>query len=225
MNDFDRQRARKRASANALALRPSFETAPTSPPSSPSDAAGALRLPAALRADCARCVGLCCVIPAFYAVQGFGFDKPAHTACRHLQHDHRCGIHADLDARGFSGCRAFDCHGAGQRATQALPRASNWRTSPDAAARVFAAYERLLVLHRLMAWLALAQAALPPPFSARMRERRARLDALCGSISRAERLDTARVARVARGTMAMIRRNYRLAGATPGDTLRTTRAR
>jgi hypothetical protein len=67
-----------------------------------------------LRADCAKCCGLCCVAPAFDADQGFGFDKPAHTACRNLDADHRCAIHAALRARGFPACATFDCYGAGQ---------------------------------------------------------------------------------------------------------------
>lgn len=219
MNDSTRQQARQHASANALATRPSSETVPSSVSAAH---AGALRLPAALRADCSRCVGLCCVAPAFYAVQGFGFDKPAQTACRHLQPDHRCGIHATLDAHGFSGCRAFDCYGAGQRATQACAPDGNWRTSREAAARVFAVYDRLLVLHRLMALLSLAEAALPIPFSARMREKRTELDALCGSAGRTGWLDTAQVARE---TKALIRRCRRQAGMTRGEALATNRKR
>ena len=38
---------------------------------------------ARLRADCARCAGLCCVAPAFAASADFAIDKPAGHACPH----------------------------------------------------------------------------------------------------------------------------------------------
>ncbi|HEY6597232.1 MAG TPA: pentapeptide repeat-containing protein, partial [Asanoa sp.] len=36
---------------------------------------------AELRADCTRCVGLCCVAPAFSASADFAIDKPAGRPC------------------------------------------------------------------------------------------------------------------------------------------------
>src|SRR5215471_14109732 len=110
-------------------------------------------LPAALRADCSRCAGLCCVVPAFFSVQGFAFDKPAHTACAHLTAADRCAIHADRTARGFPGCVDFDCYGAGQRVTQELFHGTSWRRSAETAARMFRAYSCCLALHRSMAAL------------------------------------------------------------------------
>ena len=38
-----------------------------------------------LTADCSRCAGLCCVLPAFAASADFAVDKPAGTPCRHLR--------------------------------------------------------------------------------------------------------------------------------------------
>jgi len=38
----------------------------------------------ALRADCERCFGLCCVVPAFARSADFAFDKAAGEPCRHL---------------------------------------------------------------------------------------------------------------------------------------------
>ena len=99
-------------------------------------------LPASLRPDCARCVALCCVAPAFDAEQGFGYDKPACEPCRHLHADNRCGIHPALVAQGFSGCASFNCFGAGQRAT-ALFDGCDWRASPGQATRMFERYARL----------------------------------------------------------------------------------
>jgi hypothetical protein len=112
-------------------------------------------LPPALRADCNACCGLCCVALPFDAFQGFGFDKPAHTPCSHLRSDDRCSIHDGLRARGFAGCSAYDCYGAGQWVTQNLAGAT-WRTSPETAAQMFEAFRRARALHELMAMLRLA---------------------------------------------------------------------
>lgn len=119
----------------------------------------ALQLPAHLKADCSACVALCCVIPPFDAAQGFGFDKGAETPCRHLCADHRCGIHEALPARGFDGCVAFDCLGAGQRLTAlAVERfgSADWRAQPEVARWLFAAYPRLREIQEWLARLSLA---------------------------------------------------------------------
>lgn len=76
-----------------------------------------------LRADCSRCVGLCCVVPAFARSADFAFDKPAGRPCPNLATDHRCGIHASLRERGMPGCVVFDCFGAGQLAVASGPDA------------------------------------------------------------------------------------------------------
>jgi uncharacterized protein YjbI with pentapeptide repeats len=68
-----------------------------------------------LRADCDRCVGLCCVALPFTRSAEFAIDKPAGRPCPNLREDHRCAVHAQLRDRGFPGCAAFDCFGAGQR--------------------------------------------------------------------------------------------------------------
>ena len=47
-----------------------------------------------LRADCERCVGLCCVALPFTASADFAFDKEAGEPCRNLTADLRCGIHS-----------------------------------------------------------------------------------------------------------------------------------
>jgi hypothetical protein len=70
-----------------------------------------------LVADCTRCAALCCVWSAFDASDDFAFSKPAGVACRHLRRD-RCAIHDQLVGRGLRGCAAYDCHGAGPRATR-----------------------------------------------------------------------------------------------------------
>jgi len=73
------------------------------------------------RADCERCVGLCCVAAPFQRSADFALTKPAGVPCPHLGTDHRCTIHAQLQERGFPGCVSFDCYGAGQRVTARHP--------------------------------------------------------------------------------------------------------
>jgi hypothetical protein len=77
-----------------------------------------------LVADCGRCAALCCVWTAFDASDDFAFTKPAGVACHHLRRDHRCAIHGQLAGRGLRGCAAYDCHGAGPRATRLLDGAA-----------------------------------------------------------------------------------------------------
>jgi hypothetical protein len=118
-------------------------------------------------------------VPAFYSVQGFAFDKPAHTACAHLTAGDRCAIHADRAALGFPSCIGFDCFGAGQRVTQELFGGANWRSSAETAARIFSSYSSCLLLHRLMAACALAERSASPALRAQLRAKREQLDELC----------------------------------------------
>jgi hypothetical protein len=106
-----------------------------------------------LVADCGRCSGLCCVAPAFARSADFALDKPAETPCPHLRtsvpgrSDAPCGIHAELLDRGFPGCVAFDCFGAGQRVT------GDWRDGPDAAREAFDSFAVLRGLHEMLWYL------------------------------------------------------------------------
>jgi hypothetical protein len=112
-----------------------------------------------LRADCARCVGLCCVAPAFAKSADFAVDKPAGTSCTNLQADFRCGIHTDLRAKGFPGCTVFDCLGAGQRVTRAFA-GRDWRT-PGVAEPMFAAFAVARQVHELLWYLDEARVRAP----------------------------------------------------------------
>jgi hypothetical protein len=103
-----------------------------------------------LRADCARCVGLCCVMPAFAASADFAIDKPAGQACPHLQTDSRCGVHDSLRDRGFPGCTVFDCFGAGQHVTQGTFGGRDWREGPGVAAAMSTAFGVMRQLHELL---------------------------------------------------------------------------
>ena len=105
-----------------------------------------------LRADCSRCVGLCCVAPAFSRSSEFAIDKPAGTPCPHLGDDDRCTIHARLRDEGFAGCTAYDCFGAGQRLAQETFAGVD-RRDLGAAAPMFAALPVVRGLHELLWYL------------------------------------------------------------------------
>jgi uncharacterized protein YjbI with pentapeptide repeats len=106
-----------------------------------------------LRADCERCFGLCCVAPAFSASADFAIDKPAGQACPNLQADFRCGIHQRLRQRGFPGCAAYDCFGAGQKVAQVTFGGQDWRRAPHTATRMFEAFAIMRQLHELLWYL------------------------------------------------------------------------
>lgn len=112
-----------------------------------------------LRADCSRCVALCCVAPAFERSSEFAIDKPAGTPCPHLGGDHRCTIHERLRPEGFAGCTAYDCFGAGQRLAQQTFAGVDRRDRPESAAAMFAALPVLRGLHELL-WYVGEAAAL-----------------------------------------------------------------
>jgi uncharacterized protein YjbI with pentapeptide repeats len=114
-----------------------------------------------LRADCERCVGLCCVAPALSASADFAIDKPAGQPCPNLQPDFGCGIHATLRERGFPGCAVYDCFGAGQKVAQVVFRGQDWRTSPDVATQMFTTFTVMRQLHELL-WYLTEAATLPP---------------------------------------------------------------
>ncbi|WAZ25811.1 pentapeptide repeat-containing protein [Streptomyces cinnabarinus] len=110
--------------------------------------------PAGLRGDCANCFGLCCVALPFTASADFPVDKRAGTPCRNLQDDHRCGIHARLRQKGFTGCTVYDCFGAGQRVSQVTFGGRDWRSGPaDEARRMFEVFPVVRQLHELLWYL------------------------------------------------------------------------
>ena len=114
----------------------------------------------ALRADCARCAGLCCVAPAFAASADFAIDKAAGQPCPNLQPDFRCGIHSELRERGFPGCAVFDCLGAGQQVVQVTFGGRDWRRSPEIAGQMFTVFTVMRQLHELL-WYLTEALALP----------------------------------------------------------------
>ncbi len=130
--------------------------------------------PLELRADCSRCVGLCCVALPFAASADFAIDKAAGEACPNLAPAFRCGIHARLREEGFPGCVAYDCFGAGQHLAQVTFAGQDWRESSGTAARMFDAFLVMRELHEL-AWY-LAEALALGPARPLHRELRVALD-------------------------------------------------
>jgi uncharacterized protein YjbI with pentapeptide repeats len=107
-----------------------------------------------LRGDCARCFGLCCVALPFATSADFALDKPAGRPCPNLGADHRCGIHAELRAKGFPGCTVYDCFGAGQKVSQVTFGGRDWRTGPkEDARRMFDVFPVVRQLHELLWYL------------------------------------------------------------------------
>ncbi len=102
-----------------------------------------------LTADCARCVGLCCIAPEFAISADFALAKPAGAPCPNLRPDCRCAIHPRLRAEGFRGCAVFDCFGAGQRVVQTTFGGRHWRDEP-AMLEVFGV---MRALHELLWYL------------------------------------------------------------------------
>jgi hypothetical protein len=135
----------------------------------------------ALRADCEQCVALCCVAPAFTASADFAINKPAGQPCPNLLADFRCSIHDRLRPAGFSGCVAFDCFGAGQKVVQHTFGGADWRSEPDLAAPMFAAFSVMRPLHELLWYL---NEALAMPLAEPFRDE---LNDLFGSTERATR--------------------------------------
>lgn len=106
-----------------------------------------------LKANCAKCFGLCCVVPAFSRSADFAIDKPAGKACQNLTEDFACGIHDRLRSKGFSGCTVYDCFGAGQQVAQVTFGGRDWRSSPSLRDSMFAVFPVMGRLHELLYYL------------------------------------------------------------------------
>jgi hypothetical protein len=131
--------------------------------------------PTELRADCTRCVALCCVLPAFGASADFAIDKPAGTPCPNLGAGHACTIHDRLRPSGFPGCTAYDCFGAGQATVAAF---GGERRRVPGMAPVFGT---LRVLHELLAYLReAAERVADPDLRAEVRAALVRTGELAG---------------------------------------------
>lgn len=100
------------------------------------------------QAECQKCFGLCCTALSFERGSQFGHDKQAGQPCLYLQQDFRCRIHARREELGYDGCEAFDCLGAGQRASARFAD-ENWRSDAGVAGRLFAHFSLLMRLQEM----------------------------------------------------------------------------
>jgi uncharacterized protein YjbI with pentapeptide repeats len=106
-----------------------------------------------LTADCARCVGLCCVALPFTKSADFAFDKAAGEPCVNLGAGYGCRVHSRLRDIGFVGCTVYDCFGAGQQVTQVTFAGRSWRADPESAAAMFQSFAVMRQLHELLWYL------------------------------------------------------------------------
>ncbi|NIZ13548.1 hypothetical protein [Phaeobacter sp. HF9A] len=112
--------------------------------------------------DCSRCAALCCVAYPFEKDVGFGINKAVDTPCPKLSAGHACTIHRDLIDKGFSGCVAYSCAGAGQRVTQELFDGESWREDPDLLHHMTDALRILRPIHEALLILCEARAIAMP---------------------------------------------------------------
>ncbi|MCY8717796.1 pentapeptide repeat-containing protein [Bacillus sp. S10C12M] len=103
-----------------------------------------------LRADCQHCFGLCCVALPYAKSADFAFDKDGGTPCRNLQSNYQCSIHKDLREKGFRGCSAYECFGAGQKVSQITYEGKDWRTNPETANEMFDIFSIIQQLHEML---------------------------------------------------------------------------
>jgi hypothetical protein len=99
----------------------------------------------------------------FTADEDFAIQKRQDTPCPNLDSDCRCSIHPDLISRGFGGCVAYSCAGAGQRVTQILFEGETWQEDPDLLPHMTYALRVLRPIHEaLLVLQEIAALDLPP---------------------------------------------------------------
>lgn len=106
-----------------------------------------------LRADCEKCFGLCCVALPYAKSADFATDKDGGSPCRNLQSNYLCSIHTDLRKKGFRGCSAYECFGAGQKVSQVTYNGKDWRTNKNTAQEMFAVYPIIQQLQEMLWYL------------------------------------------------------------------------
>lgn len=104
-----------------------------------------------LKIDCQNCFGICCVALYFSKFEGFPQDKVAGKACSHLSKDFKCSIHQDLSKKGFKGCIAYDCLGAGQKVAQVTYKGVDWKQASNP--EIFDVFLVMRQLHEMLWYL------------------------------------------------------------------------
>lgn len=106
-----------------------------------------------LKIDCKNCSGLCCVSLYCAKTDGFPSNKAAGTPCAYLDSDYGCNIHSKLSEKNYKGCIAYDCFGAGQRATKLCLSKGTWKTNPKQADMIFDTFMTVFQLHQMLWYL------------------------------------------------------------------------
>lgn len=107
----------------------------------------------AMKADCQRCCGLCCVSLHFAKSEGFPENKRAGLPCTQLTESHRCRIHAKLKQQKMKGCIGYDCFGAGQRVTQDLYDDHAWNDDTVSTKEMFDVFHNVYQLYQIRFFL------------------------------------------------------------------------
>jgi len=100
-----------------------------------------------LKTDCSKCAALCCVALAFDHGREFAFSKNPGEPCHNLS-GHRCTIHSDLADKGFSGCVAYDCLGAGNRVVQEVFAGRSWQQDTRLLGPMMEAFAAMREVHK-----------------------------------------------------------------------------
>lgn len=103
--------------------------------------------PDRLKTDCSQCAALCCLVLAFDKGKDFAFDKNPGEACHHLC-GHLCAIHDSLTQKGFPGCVAYDCLGAGNRVVQEVFAGRSWQDEPRLRPLMMEAFSAMREMHK-----------------------------------------------------------------------------
>lgn len=104
-----------------------------------------------MKSECGACSGFCCVALFFAKTDGFPSNKDAGVPCQHLRDDFRCAVHDELARRGFKGCMAYDCFGAGQTVSRMYQRA--WNAPSQNAEEMFQVFLAVYRLRQMMWYL------------------------------------------------------------------------
>ena len=100
-----------------------------------------------LKTDCSKCAALCCMALAFDQGREFAFNKNPGEPCRNLS-GHSWSIPSDLAQKGFSGCIAYDCLGAGNRVVQEVFGGQSWRHDTRLVGPMMEAFASMREVHK-----------------------------------------------------------------------------
>lgn len=117
----------------------------------------------AMKINCEKCFGFCCVALFFSTSDGFPIDKEAGNPCINLKSDFSCSIHKNLIKNGLKGCVAYDCFGAGQKVAEVTYKGNNWIKEPELEDEMFQVFLIMRQLHEFQ-WYLIEAISLPSSY-------------------------------------------------------------